>query len=143
MQNVLSKIKRNLGVVRKVSYFLDRESLLQLFHSLILSHIRYGIIIWHYGQISLRKKLQACANKFLRQIFFLGPRESVRNIMKEHSILSVNQIFHLKISRLCSILPRKHWYQFFRTKQELSMPKLAALTSSIYQITLRLNVGNP
>ena len=33
-------------------------------------------------------------------IFFLKPRESVRAIMKEHNILSVNQIFHLEVSKI-------------------------------------------
>ena len=65
-----------------------------------MSHIRYGIVVWHHSHIAIRKKIQACANKFLRVIFFLKPRESVRAIMKEHNILSVNQIFHLEVSKI-------------------------------------------
>ena len=56
MSKILSKIQRNLGIVRKISYFLNRKSLLQLFHSMIMSHIRYGITLWHHGQIAVRKK---------------------------------------------------------------------------------------
>ena len=72
MNKLLSKIRRNLGVVRKISCFLNRKSLLQLFHSIIVSHIRYGITVWHHEQIALRKKIQACSNQFLRMIFFMG-----------------------------------------------------------------------
>ena len=100
MQVVLSKIQRNLGIVRRIALFLDRHSLLQLYHSLILSHIRYGLIVWHCSHISLRKKIQACANKFLRIIFHLKPRDSVREIMKENKLLSVNQIYELEISKI-------------------------------------------
>ena len=100
MNKILSKIQRNLGIVRRISFFLTRKALLQLFHSLIMSHVRYGIILWHYGQVSLRKKIQACANKFLRMIFFMKRQESVKNLMCENKILSVNQIFHLEISKL-------------------------------------------
>ena len=100
MQELLSKIRRNLSVVRKVAYFLNEASLLQLYHSLIISHIRYGITVWHHGHIALRKKIQACANKFLRLIFSLDNRASVRNIMKERNILSVNQLFHVEVSKI-------------------------------------------
>ena len=65
-----------------------------------MSHIRNGIVVWHHSHIALRKKIQACANKFLRIIFFLKPRDSVRQIMKDNRLLSVNQIYHLKVSKL-------------------------------------------
>ena len=100
MHDVLSKIQRNLGIVRRVARFLDRHSLFQLYHSLILSHIRYGLIVWYHSHISIQKKIQACANKFLRIIFYLKPRDSVRDIMKEHKLLSVNQIYNVEISKL-------------------------------------------
>ena len=100
MLEIHSKINRNLGVVRKIARFLDRNSLLQLYHSLIMSHIRNGIIVWHNSHIGLRKKIQACANKFLRMIFYLKPRDSVRNLMKENKLLSVNQIYHFETAKL-------------------------------------------
>ena len=100
MQELLSKIRRNLSVVRKIVYFLNEASLLQLYHSLIMSHIHYGITVWHNGHIALRKRKQACANKFLRLIFSLDNRASVKNIMKERNILSVNQIFHMEVSKI-------------------------------------------
>ena len=62
MNKILSKIQRNFGAIRKISCFLTRKALIQLYHSMIMSHIRYGITVWHHGQISLRKKIQACAN---------------------------------------------------------------------------------
>ena len=46
------------------------------------------------------QKIQACSNKFLRMIFFLKPRESVRSIMKENNLLSVNQIYQIEIAKL-------------------------------------------
>ena len=65
-----------------------------------MSHIRNSIVVWHHGHKALRKKIQACANKFLRIIFYLKPRDSVREIMKENNLLSVNQIFNLEVSKL-------------------------------------------
>ena len=99
MNEILKKIQRNLSIVRKISCFLDRHSLVQLYHSLIMSHIRNGITIWHHGQSALRKKIQACANKFIRIILFLKPRDSVRELMKENRLMSVNQIFTLESAK--------------------------------------------
>ena len=100
MLGLLSKTQRNLGVVRKIARYLNRSSLFQLYHSLIMSHIRNGIIVWHHGNKQIRKKIQACANNFLRLIFHLKPRDSVRALMKENNLLSVNQIYHLEIAKL-------------------------------------------
>ena len=100
MLNILSKIQRNLGVVRKISRFLDRHSLFQLYHSLIMSHIRNGIVVWFHSHAAIRKKIQACANKFLRIIFHLKSRDSVRDLMKENKLLSVNQIYHLEVAKV-------------------------------------------
>ena len=100
MSDILSKIQRNLGIVRKIARFLDRHSLFQLYHSLIMSHIRNGIVVWFHSHAATRKKIQACANKFLRMIFHLKPRDSVRNLMKENNLLSVNQIYHLEVAKI-------------------------------------------
>ena len=100
MFEILSKIQRNLGIVRKIARFLDKNSLLQLYHSLIMSYIRNGIVVWFHSHAAIRKKIQACANKFLRIIFHLKPRDSVRAVMKEHKLLSVNQIYHLEVAKI-------------------------------------------
>ena len=100
MLQILSKIQRNLGVVRKISCYLNRPTQLQLFHSLIMSHVRYGITLWYHSHANLRKKIQACANKFLRMIFFMKPWESVRELLKEQNIPSVNQVFNVEVAKI-------------------------------------------
>ena len=65
-----------------------------------MSHIRKGIIVWYHSNSALKKKIQACSNKFLRIIFFLKPRDSVRELMKEHKLLSVQQIFNVELAKV-------------------------------------------
>ena len=48
MTKLLSKLYRNLCVARKISCFLNRKTLMQMFHSMIMSHIRYGITVGHH-----------------------------------------------------------------------------------------------
>ena len=100
MEYILSKTRRNLGVVRKISPFITKDALYQLYFALIFSHLKYGIIVWHNGNITMRKKLQACSNNFVRLINSLHNRQSVREIMKDSNLLSINQIYHSEISKL-------------------------------------------
>ena len=46
MEMLLSKLKSSLYCVMRVKPYLNKKSLLTLFHSLILSHIRYCITTW-------------------------------------------------------------------------------------------------
>ena len=67
---------------------------------MILSHIRYGITVWHNTHKALRKRIQACANKFVKMIFSMGRRDSAKNVMIENNIPSVNQIYNLEVGKL-------------------------------------------
>ena len=54
----------------RVKPYLSKESLLTLFHSLILSHIRYCITTWCFGHNVLLNKLQKICNKFKKLYLF-------------------------------------------------------------------------
>ena len=57
----------------RVKPFLTQEALLILFHSLILSHIRYCITTWCYRHSVLYNKLQKICNKFINMIICINP----------------------------------------------------------------------
>ena len=69
VEMLLSKLKSSLYCVIRVKPYLNKESLLTLFHSLILSHIRYCITTWCFGHNVLLNKLQKICNKFMKMIF--------------------------------------------------------------------------
>ena len=69
MEMLLSKLKSSLYCVMRIKSYLNKESLLTLFHSLILSHIRYCITTWCFGHNVLLNKLQKICNKFMKMIF--------------------------------------------------------------------------
>ena len=57
-----------------------------LYHSLFMSHIRYCISSWCFGNETLIDKLQRLYNKFTKIIFNLSLRENVsRTISGGHS----------------------------------------------------------
>ena len=65
---------------------------------MIFSHLKYGVAVWHHGNITIQKKLQIAMNKFMRIVFSMGFRDSVRETMAENEVLSLNQLFEKEIA---------------------------------------------
>ena len=65
MAMLISKLKSSLYAVMRVKPFLTQEALLTLFHSLILSHIRYCITTWCYGHSVLLINYKKSATSLL------------------------------------------------------------------------------
>ena len=82
----------------RVKPFLTQEALLTLFHSLILSHIRYCITTWCYGRSVLLNKLQKLCNKFINMIICTNPAKKRNKEMIKDNIFNIQQLFKLNIS---------------------------------------------
>ena len=65
MNFVLRKICVGYGTIKKISKHFDKKTLLILYNSLIISHIRYCITTWHIGNKTTASKIQRIANKFI------------------------------------------------------------------------------
>ena len=89
------------GTIKKISKYFDKNILLLLYNSLIISHIRYGIGTWYNGNETTVINIQRIVNKFIRMIFGLHHRASVTNIIKENGIMTIDQINKLE---LCSFM---------------------------------------
>ena len=74
MKFILKKLCITYGTIKKISKYFDKNILLLLYNSLIISHIRYGI-----GTKTTVQKIQRIVNKFNRMIFGLRHRASVTN----------------------------------------------------------------
>lgn len=57
------KIRGNFALIRKIANNLDAQTLNLLYHALILSHIRYGISVWHHGNKVLLNNIQRICTK--------------------------------------------------------------------------------
>ena len=92
MKNLLIKLRCSLGPVCKVKPLLNRDILLQLYHSLVNSHLLYCVQNWCYGNKTFCQKLQRVSNKFLKIAFGLGKRDSVKDAMIKHNLLILDQM---------------------------------------------------
>lgn len=96
MEYLLRKLRISYGVVKKVSPFLNSSALQMLYYSMIQSHLFYCIFTWYNGNRTTANKLQRVANKFIRMIYNLDYRASVKDVMQRNQILSIDQLAQLE-----------------------------------------------
>ena len=84
MLTLLNKLRSSFGVISKLKYCLNVDNVVQIYHSQIESHFRYGIILWNYGNITVVKKMQQLCNKFISFINYKTP--------KHYKFLTVNEL---------------------------------------------------
>ena len=82
----------------RVKPCLNRSALLVIYHSLFASHIRYCIINCFFGNAIISSQLQNICNKFIRMTFNLSSKENVLPLMKEHGLLSIEDIFKHEVA---------------------------------------------
>ena len=69
-------------------------------HTIVLGKIRYCISSWCYGNKTLRDQLQRSCNNFLRMIFGLKWRDSVKPIMKKFNIPTIQSMLINELATL-------------------------------------------
>ena len=123
MGMLISKLKSSLCPIMRVKPFLIQEALLTLFHSLILSHIRYCITTWCYGHSVLLRKLQKICNKFINIIICTNPAKKRNKEITKDNIINIQQLHKLTIS-ICmynhsTSNHRQHLTIYFKEKRPL------------------------
>ena len=96
MEVLLSKIRIPCSIVHKIRNHLSQRILLLLYNSMIKSLLRYCIMTWCNGNKTMVKKLQSSVNKFIRLMFKLNYRDSVKTLMQQYGILTIHQLQELE-----------------------------------------------
>ena len=98
MLHVKRKLQQSYYVCKKIKHLVNSQILISLFHAMLLSHIRYCIATWCFGNRTIVKELQIICNRFIRMIYGVDSRESVREVMKENNLLSIYQINFIELA---------------------------------------------
>ena len=93
VHNIMSKISKGIGIMRKVRKSLGKEALLTIYYSFVYPHIRRGLIIW--GQVPKSYLIdillkQKCA---VRIISGAGYRDHTVPLFKQLDILPINLLY--------------------------------------------------
>ena len=87
----LKKLRISLGVDKKISSYRNCNALTMLYNSMSYCHILHCITTWCFGNKTVTLNLQRAANTFMRLINRLNCRDSVKQLMLQSRLMSVEQ----------------------------------------------------
>lgn len=137
VRSVVAKLSRSLGVMRKISYFVPVQVMINLYYSIVYPHAVYGILAWGRSGLGNSGRVDAKLRRSVKLISH-DPRESPYtkyglltfdnlyvffNCVKffKHHILGEHQYFRSKFD----LTEPNHLYQTrFRTGNRLNVPRL-------------------
>lgn len=88
---IAAKLSKIIFVIRSLRNELPRQSLLIAYHSIFLSHCRYGILAWGHSPHSSR--IFGLQRKVLRVIFGIGYREDVANVYVGNNLFTIPSLY--------------------------------------------------
>ena len=95
-----SKVSRSVGILTKLKSFIPQQTLLQLYHSLVHSHLTYGITIWGSTHTTYLQKLQNLQNRALKVVCNVPFLSSAKPLYKKLNILTIHDTFKHEVAKL-------------------------------------------
>ena len=107
INSISKKLSRSIGIITLLRPCMETNLLVNLYYSLVYSHIIYGIHVWGSASLSVLGKIQVLQNKAVRviskvqhfQIYGqpLGPLPSSDPLYKNLEILKLGDVFKFHV----------------------------------------------
>ena len=98
IKELCAKLASVCGVLSKVRHYLDRKSLMLIYHALFESRLCYAILGWGTASEYDLAKVRVLQNKAVRLITFSSFRSSVSPVYSSLKILPFNEQFFIQKS---------------------------------------------
>ena len=98
IKHVKSKISKNTGIINKLRFYVDLNTLKQLYYTLIYPYISYGLISWGNTYTTHLNKICTAQNKCVKNILFAHKRENATVYFNLLGILTIENAFKLKVA---------------------------------------------
>ena len=113
IKSIKQKIFRSNGIISKLSSFLPFSALLNLYYSLINSHLLYSLPIWGSTYSTYLKKLCTLQNKAVRIINKGCYQDHVSSFYLSLKILKLTDLFKLEIAKIVYSHFQKNFFPYF------------------------------
>ena len=147
MITLVKKISRACGSLVKLRNCVEIETLREVYHALIHSYLRYGIIAWGTAAKTSIKKLQTIINRAIRIMAFV-PNSSIdlNPLFEILEILKLDDIYNLELAKFTfkdakKILPITI-AKYFETREVRSSQRTRNRTSSTTHILHNTAIGS-
>lgn len=120
------------------------KAALSVYHSHILSRVRYGIIFW--GNSVEAGRVQIMQKRCIRTIFIMKPRDSCKPVFKEKRLMTVTNLyifeslkFMIQNKKLFDSNIRAHTYNTrLKTDQKPNFTKYTFIQRNVYYSILKI-----
>ena len=93
------KLSRCAGIFSKLRYYLNREVLLQTYHSLFNSHLQYAILCWGSASVTSLSSLQVLQNRAIRNMTKSPRFFRLDNQYLNLRVLKVRDLYNLEVAK--------------------------------------------
>ena len=96
IEKMCAKLASVCGILSKVRHFLDRNSLMLIYNSLVESRLRYGILSWSTASDHQLNRLKVLQNRALRFIDFSSIGTYMPPLYFHYKVLQLNDLIKLQ-----------------------------------------------
>ena len=118
-KNVTKKISKGIGVIIKARKYFNKETLLNLYNTMVLPFLSYCIHVWGRSADIHLDKMYKLQKKIVRIITGVPPRTHSQPLFIELKLMTVHQIYEYYVGVFMYKLYHKHlpplFYMFERT----------------------------
>ena len=146
INNVALKISRTVGVVARLRHFVPRTTLLNIYQSLILPHLTYGLAAWGQAAKTHLKKILVLQKRALRLMYFSEPRAHAVPLFISSKILPLQMLYAEKVSSImfdvsCMNAPSNICDFFTKANSKHRHETRSSSSGNYYVQTSRLNLN--
>lgn len=100
IDNIASKISKAIGVISRMRHFVPSSTLHNIYQSLILPYLTYGIVIWGQATQANQNKILLLQKRALRLIYFKRKSEHAIPLFVCSKIMPLNMLYYSAVSNL-------------------------------------------
>ena len=128
--NIQTKLAKAVGILYRVRNHLNKHSLIQILHALIISHLNYGILSYGRASKTALKPLNVLFNQAIRCINFLKRTDKCNSkLYIDENLLTLDKMFKLELGKFC--------HKFHNNKLPKSFDKFFTNISDIHSYNTR------
>ena len=94
-----SKLSRSAGIFSKLRYYLNTETLMEMYHALFNSHLQYAILCWGSACSTMLNCLQIVQNKAIRNMMKSPRFFRLDNHYLNLRILQVTDLYNMEVAK--------------------------------------------
>ena len=89
VSTVATKLRRANGALSKIRHYAPTKILINVYHAIFASHVRYAAQIWALCDNTVTHRIQILQNTAARLMTFNGPRVSAKPLLADLELLTV------------------------------------------------------